>query len=469
MLRINIPLLYLTLLILPGISPVSGHDNHEKPNLILIVADDLGYADLGFQGSQQIPTPYIDQLAGEGIVFTKGYVSSPVCSPSRAGLMTGKNQVTFGHADNLFPSQPGYDPDFVGLPVTETTLADKLKTLGYVNGLVGKWHLGEAAHFYPIKRGFHEFWGFLGGAHDYFVARADGEGMDCPIECTYKTPEPVTYLTDDIGNECVDFIKRHKSEPFFLFASFNAPHGPMQAMEEDIKLFNQIEDELRRTYCAMVYRLDQNVGKILETLHEEGLEQNTFVVFISDNGGPSVDPISNGSVNAPLRGQKTTVLEGGIRVPFIFKWPSRLQAGKRSDVLVSALDIFPSVIEAAGGTVSETDNNRGVNIIPFLTGQTNRIPHESLEWRYTVGTAIREGDWKLIQLPDRLPMLYHISDDISEQNDVALQNLDRTRAMLNSLGTWRVHLPHPVFHEPPDWRIRHLGFYDAEYQLVQPE
>jgi arylsulfatase A-like enzyme len=193
------------------------------------------------------------------------------------------------------------------------------------------------------------------------------------------------------------------------------------------------------------------------------------VVFISDNGGPSVAPISNGSVNAPLRGQKTTVLEGGIRVPFIFKWPSRLPAGEKSEALVSALDIFPSFLEAGGGNASEIDDCEGVNIIPFLTGQTDRIPHESLEWRYTVGTAIREGDWKLIQLPDRLPMLYHITEDVSEQNDLALENLDRTGAMLNRLGTWEVHLPHPLFHEPADWRIRHLGFYDAAYQLVQPE
>ena len=243
----------------------------------------------------------------------------------------------------------------------------------------------------------------------------------------------------------------------------------MQATEEDLKRFGNIEGELRRTYCAMVYRLDQNVGKIIEALQEEGLESNTLVVFISDNGGPAINPISNGSVNAPLRGQKTTVLEGGIRVPFIFKWPARLIAGTKIDDMVLSLDICPSFIEAAGGTASEKDNYRGVNIIPFLTGQTDSIPHVSMEWRYTVGATIRDGDWKLIRLPDRLPMLYHISDDISEQHDVALQNLDRTKAMMNRLGSWEVHLPHPVFHEPAGWRIRHLGFYDAEYQLVQPE
>ncbi len=442
--------------------------NTERPNFILIVADDLGYADLGFQGSKQIPTTNIDRLAMEGIIFTNGYVSSSVCSPSRAGLITGRHQASFGFYDNLFPAQPGFDPDYVGLPLTEKTLADRLRFLGYTNGIIGKWHLGEKPHFYPLKRGFDEFWGFLGGAHDYFWAKPQGEGMEGPIECNYKTPDPLSYITDDIGNECVNFIRRHKSEPFFLMASFNAPHSPMQASKEDLSLFIHIKDELRRTYCAMVYRLDQNVGKILKTLNEEGLESNTFVVFISDNGGPA-NSISNGSINAPLRGQKTTVLEGGIRVPFIMKWPEKLMAGGKIEDPVSSLDICPTFIAAAGGSTSEMDKLIGVNILPFLTGQTDNKPHETLEWRYTVGFAIREGDWKLIRLPDRLPMLYHLTDDISEQNDVALQNLERTKAMLKKLGTWEVHLPHPVFFEPADWKIRHLGFYDAEYQLVQPE
>jgi len=243
----------------------------------------------------------------------------------------------------------------------------------------------------------------------------------------------------------------------------------MQATEEDLQLFSHIKDELRRTYCAMVYRLDQNVGKLIKTLQQEGLENNTFVVFLSDNGGPSAASISNGSVNAPFRGQKTTLLEGGIRIPYIFKWPKVFDGGKKFDEFVLSLDICPTFIEAAGGKPSKEDNYTGVSLIPFLTGQTNEIPHHSMEWGYTVSTALREGNWKLIRLPDRLPMLYNLAEDISEQNDVALQNLDRTKAMLKKLGTWEVRLPHPVFLEPADWRIRHLGFYDAEYQLVQPE
>jgi arylsulfatase A-like enzyme len=438
----------------------------DKPNLVLILADDLGYGDIGMHGSKQIPTPNIDRLANDGIIFTQAYVSSPVCSPSRAGLMTGKNQLGFGFDNNLFPAQAGYDPDYVGLPVAETTLADRLKQLGYINGIIGKWHLGEKDHFYPTKRGFDEFWGFLGGGHDYFIEDPDDNNMKCPIQSNYKTPEPITYLTDDIGDECVDFIKRHKNEPFFLYACFNAPHSPMQAIEEDLKIFNHIEDETRRIYCAMVYRLDQNVGKIIKSVEEEGLENNTFVVFMSDNGGPCYD---NGSVNAPLRGQKTTALEGGIRVPMIFKWPSSLEPGKIIDDMVLSLDIFPSFINAAGGKISEEEELIGVDIIPFITGLSQDIPHNKMHWKYTVSAAIREGDWKLIRLPDRLPMLYNIAKDISELNDLSLKEIEKTKSLLKKLGTWDIYLPHPVFMEPNSWRTRQIKFYDKEYQLKQPE
>jgi arylsulfatase A-like enzyme len=447
---------------------LSGTGNTALPNFVLIVADDLGYGDLGIQGSKQIPTPNIDQLAREGIIFTNGYASSSVCAPSRAGLLTGKHQAGFGFNDNLADNQPGFDANYLGLPLTQSTLANKLKSLGYVTGLVGKWHLGAAPQFNPINRGFDEFWGFLDGGHDYFTAKPDGSGMECAIQCNYKTPDPLSYLSNDIGNECVDFIKRHKNHPFFLYAAFNAPHAPMQATDEDLKLFNHIKDKLRQTYCAMVYRLDQNIGKIVKALQVQGLERNTLVVFISDNGGPA-NSISNGSINAPLRGQKTTLLEGGIRVPFFLKWPARLSGGKEFNDPVSTLDICPTFTEVAGGKVSERDQYTGVNILPYLTNQTDKIPHETMEWRYTVSAAIREGNWKLIRLPDRLPMLYHLSEDISEQHDVSLQNPDRTKSMLKKLGTWEVELPHSVFHEPPNWRIRHLGFYDATYQLVQPQ
>ncbi len=437
----------------------------QKPNFILIVADDLGFADVGFNGSIQIETPNIDHLASSGVRFSQGYVSSAVCSPSRAGLITGRNQVEFGHDNNLAGVQPGFDPDFNGLPLTETTIADRLKSLGYVTGLIGKWHLGDLPHFHPLKRGFDEFWGYTGGGHDYFKADTDGKGYTCPIECNYKTPQPITYITDDKGDECVDFIKRHKNEPFFLFASFNAPHTPMQATETDLKLFSHIENEKRRTYCAMVHRLDINIGRIMETLEKEGLSNNTLVVFLSDNGGPCDQ---NSSINAPFNGQKGILLEGGIHVPFVMNWPGVIPGGAVHEKPVVSLDIAPTFFELAGGKITNKDQFSGVNLLPYLTGKVVKDPHSELKWKFTISRAIRKGDWKLVSIPDRIPMLYYLPTDFSEQNNVALEHIDITSDLLKELGNWDMSLPYPLFLEGARWKRVQLDLYDADYQLTQP-
>lgn len=435
------------------------------PNFVLIVADDLGFADLSLNGSEQIPTPHIDRLARSGINFTEGYVSSPVCSPSRAGLMTGINQVNFGHDNNLAVNQPGFDPEYLGLPLTEKTVADLLKPLGYTNGLIGKWHLGKEEHFHPLKRGFDEFWGYTGGGHDYFTALPDGKGYKCPIECNYETPAPLTYITDDVGTESVEFIERNKEKPFFLYAAFNAPHTPMQARRVDLALFEHIKDKKRRTYAAMVHRLDVNVGRILDALEENELREETVVIFISDNGGPVN---SNASINAPYNGQKGILLEGGIHVPFMMSWPNTLTEKTTYRHPVSALDITPTIVALAGGNTTERSFD-GVNLIPYLNGEKAEAPHETLQWRFTISAAIREGNWKLIRLPDRLPLLFDLSKDISEQSDVSLQYLDITKALLKKLGQWDVRLPHPVFLEGAVWKARQLGLYDKDYQLEQPQ
>jgi len=437
-----------------------------KPNFILIVADDLGFADLGFNGSTQINTPNIDQLAYTGVRFSEGYVSSPVCSPSRAGLLTGINQVEFGHDNNIGGNQPGFDPQYLGLPLSQNTIADELKLLGYTSGLIGKWHLGEKPQFHPLKRGFDEFWGYTGGGHDYFTSSPDGKGYHSPIECNYKIANPITYITDDKGDECVEFIQRHQNDPFFLFASFNAPHSPMQATSEDLEVYKHIENIKRRTYAAMVHRLDVNIGKIISAINRHGLRENTLIVFISDNGGPTD---SNASINAPYNGQKGILLEGGIHVPFVMNWPNILEAGTIYSHPVSSLDIAPTFLALAGGEIQEKDNFDGVNLLPYILEEDTTLPHQELKWRFTISAAIRDGDWKLIRLPDRLPLLYFLPTDTSEQNNLSLKHIEKTKELLQKLGSWDVGLPHPVFLEGAVWKQRQLNLYDKEYQIKQPD
>ncbi|WP_297337600.1 sulfatase [Algoriphagus sp.] len=436
----------------------------QKPNIILILADDLGYADLSLTGSNQIQTPNIDAIAKSGVQFTQGYVSAPVCSPSRAGLLTGRNQVTFGYDNNLAENQKGFDPAFAGLPVDQKTMADRLKEAGYVTGLVGKWHLGSQEQFHPLNRGFDEFWGYLGGGHHYFKSEPEGKGYLTPLISNYKKPQAITYLTDDKGDECVDFIRRHSDEPFFLYASFNAPHAPLQATEEDLALFAHIQDPDRRTYLAMVHRLDQNVGKILNALESEGLEENTIVVFLSDNGGP-VD--SNASLNAPYNGQKGILLEGGLRVPFMIKWPAKIPANSRFDQAISSLDLMPTFLEAAGINF-ETEKLDGKNLMPYVLGEKSEAPHPSLTWRFTISAGILEDNWKLIRLPDRLPLLFDLSRDPSELNNLANEYPEITQELLKKLGDWDLALPHPVFLEGAEWKARQRDLYDKTYLLTQP-
>ncbi|OHX64660.1 sulfatase-like hydrolase/transferase [Flammeovirga pacifica] len=458
--------LFISLLIFLGVtSPIFSQNKSDQPNFVIILADDLGYADVGFNGSTQIKTPHIDQLANEGIKFTQGYVSAPVCGPSRAGLMTGRNQVNFGVDNNITANLPQFDDNYAGVPVEEITIADRLAKLGYVNGIVGKWHLGEADHFFPTKRGFHEFWGYRGGGHNYFHQDPDGKKYNRALESNYKEPQQITYLTDDKGDECVDFIKRHKEESFFLYASFNAPHAPMQALEKDLALYEDIEDEKRRTYAAMIHRFDINVGRIINELKTQGVYENTVIVFLSDNGGPCH---SNASLNAPLNGQKGVLLEGGIRVPFVISYPNKLQHGEYHQP-ISSLDLTPTFVALAGGKTTEKDKLDGVNIYPYITKEINGNPHETMMWRFTISAGIRKGNWKLIRLPDRLPMLYNIDKDPSELNDVAAENRDLVVSMLKELGDWDVSCPQPLYLEGARWRKKQVGLYDKKYKLTQPE
>jgi arylsulfatase A-like enzyme len=413
-----------------------------RPNILFIVGDDMGYADVGFQGCKDIPTPNLDSLAASGVRFTNGYVSGPYCSPTRAGLMTGRCQTRFGHEFN--PSSDN------GLPLTERTIADRLKAAGYVTGLVGKWHLGAEPRFHPQKRGFDEFYGFLGGAHDYFKSAGILRGT-----------EPVTeldYTTDAFAREAVAFIERHKSEPWFLYLAFNAVHTPMEATDERLKKFPNEADEKRRTYDAMMLAMDEAIGRVRKKLAETGLEQNTLVCFISDNGGPTMPGTTiNASRNNPLRGSKRTTLEGGIRVPFIVSWPSRLKPGVFTQPAIQ-LDLTATALAAAGVQVDQDSKLEGVDLLPFLAGEKMGAPHDALCWRFGQQMAIRFGDYKLVRYdsnadtltggrnqPVTIAKLYNLAADIGETRDLAAEMPDKVKELQSKWDAWNASNVKPLW------------------------
>ena len=361
------------------------------PNIVLILADDLGYGELSIQGNPQIPTPHIDSIAQGGTRFTSGYVSGTYCSPTRAGLLTGRYQQRFGHEFNPGPERTSVGT--FGLAIQETTLATRLKDAGYATGMFGKWHLGYRPEFLPINRGFDEYFGFLGGAHDYLDAISDPHN---PIIRGARVVKEIDYTTDAFGREVVAFIEKHKSEPWFVYLPFNAVHAPLQATDKYVSRFAGIQDEKRRTFAAMLSAADDAVGAVLAEVRKQQLEENTLIFFISDNGGPTPQTTSG---NGPLRGFKATTWEGGIRVPFLVQWKGQIPAGKVYDQPVIQLDILPTALTAAGVAISPDWKLDGVDLAPYLKGEKTDAPHAALFWRFGKQIAVRKGDWKLVKAP----------------------------------------------------------------------
>ncbi len=403
-----------------------------KPNILVIVGDDMGYGDVGFQQCKDIPTPNLDALAASGVRFTNGYVSGPYCSPTRAGLLTGRYQTRFGHEFN-----PGGGD---GLPLTETTLPDHLKTGGYVTGAVGKWHLGSDEARHPQKRGFDEFFGFLAGAHSYFDAGGIMRGIE-PVK-------ELDYTTDAFGREAAAFIDRHKTQPWFLYLAFNAVHTPMHATDDRLAKLPDVQDKRRQTYDAMMLAMDDAVGVVRKKLAELGLEKDTLVTFISDNGGPTMKGVTvNGSRNEPLRGSKRTTLEGGIRVPFVVSWPGHVKPGV-FDQLAIQLDLHATALAAAGIEPRSEWKLEGVNLLPFLSGKTAGTPHGALYWRFGGQMAIRSGDFKLVRYdsnadtqsggrePVTAAKLYNLREDIHEDKDLAAAMPDKMKELQARWDEW---------------------------------
>jgi len=429
----------LTLIVLALAQLASAQNPARKPNLVYIVADDLGYADIGAQGlSKDVKTPNVDSIASNGVRFTQGYVTCPVCSPTRAALMTGRYQTRFGHEFNPGPNEA----ENFGLPTDQVTLPQVLKDAGYATGMVGKWHLGFRPEMHPTKRGFDEFFGFLAGAHGYNDV---GQGKNALMRGT--TPADSTdYLTDAFGREASAFVEKHAKgdKPFFLYLAFNAIHSPMQAPPKYMERFASTTDPKRQTMLAMLSAMDDAVGQVLGKLREHKLEENTIVVFHADNGGPTQ---GNGSRNDPLRGRKGEVYEGGVRVPFLAQWKGKVPAGAECENPVVSIDIFPTVVAAANIEAPKAVKLDGMNLLQLLDQNSEAATAKrSLFWKFGPQWAVREGDLKLVHTNQGGTELFDLSKDVGEAKNLATEQPETVKRLQASYDAWNAQ------NEKPRWR-----------------
>jgi arylsulfatase A-like enzyme len=441
-----------------------------KPNLVFILADDLGYTDLACYGSKYYETPHIDRLAAEGMRLTDAYSCGPNCQPTRAALMTGQygprtGVYTVGSIDRFnWQSRPLRPVDNVtSLPLPKTTIAQALKRAGYATGMFGKWHLGEAGEHHPRQRGFDE------------AIVSMGRHFDFKTNPRVDSPEGV-YLADFLTDRAIDFVRRNREQPFFLYLPHFGVHAPHEAKKELIAKFAAKPKAAGHddpVYAAMIASVDESVGRILKALDELRLATNTLVIFSSDNGGVGgyareglkrSDGITD---NAPLRGGKGMLYEGGIRVPWIFRWPGRIPAGLRTDEPITSVDLFPTLLELAGAAAPSNQPLDGASCAKLLTsGGKERLNRDALfwhfpgylgagreSWRTTPVSVIRAGDWKLLEfLEDNRVELYHLREDIREQNNIADKRPDKASELLGRLKKWRdtIGAKMPTPHKPRD-------------------
>jgi arylsulfatase A-like enzyme len=399
-----------------------------KPNIVVIVADDLGYAELGCQGCPDIATPNIDSIAKDGVRFTAGYATCAVCAPTRCGLMLGRYQQRFGFEHN--PGPPGNSSPEFGLPDGVPTLAERLRDAGYATGVFGKWHLGYREGSRPLDRGFQEFFGFLAGAHDYDPAKPQNAD---PLLRGNEVATEKDYLTRAFGREAAAFVGKHAKGPFFLYVPFNAVHAPMQPDPACAERVAKITNADRRKFASMLTSLDDAVGVILAALREHELEERTLVVFVSDNGGPTLQTTSS---NTPLSGQKGMVFEGGIRVPYLVRWRGRLPAGRVYDEAVSTMDLHATALAAAGVKLPADPPLDGADLLPHLEGKADGRPHEALFWRMGGQSAARVGDWKLVMERGEPDALFNLKEDISERKNLAAEMPEKVKELRAAYAEW---------------------------------
>ncbi len=423
------------------------------PNVVILFADDLGYGSVSWTGGN-IPTPNIDSIVDNGIGFTAGYMTAPVCNPSRPGLMAGRYQQRWGKELNS-QTVPPVNAPFKHLPLTETTIATAMKKQGYATGAVGKWQLGMTDGYHPLDRGFDFFLGLPSGCRfvetDWPNARIlPGQEEEAPelgvkdssgrLRQPHLGREPIPlseYMTDMFGKAAVKFIDEHKEEPFFLYTAFHAPHGPIQTIDKYYDMVPQFEDEGMRIYAGMITAVDFWVGEVLAKLREHGLEENTLVIFTADNGAMQTSDF-DGKRNYPFIGHKRNLYEGGIRVPYAMQWKGKFDGGWKFDLPVNSLDIFPTVASAPGGVDLSEYHLDGVDLVPYLTGKKQGAPHEHLVWRSGPNRAVRKGPWKLFVSDESdIVRLYNVDEDPSESNDRAAKNPEKVEELKAIFDQWK--------------------------------
>ena len=435
-----------------------------RPNVVLILSDDMGYSDLPKFGKSEIPTPNIDRIAKEGTLFTDAYVTAPICVASRMGLLSGQYQQRFGIYGNI------YGEDRTRLFLNQTLLPAVFQNAGYRTAHVGKWHLsGNKRMQYqtagPRERGFDESVAIRGGDSAFW--------KDTPVFRNGKQFPAPEYLTDYWGTEACAFIDRAHAQPFFLYLAYNAVHSPMHALDADQDRFSDVKEENRRIYDGMLLAMDRSIGRVLDRLDKHGIADNTIVVFLNDNGGgESTERYArhsrNFANNLPLRGYKFDLFEGGVRVPMIVRWPGRVPAGKVYAEMVSSTDVYPTLLAAAGLQMPGGQPADGVDLLPFINGKKKSRPHEWLCWqnrswlprkkggfvtptRKVHNSAIRKGNWKLVRLNEKIGsdtpppawQLYDLEKDIGERQNVADQNEDVVNELNAHFDSWRSTM-HPT-------------------------
>ena len=454
----------------------------KKPNILVILCDDLGYSDVGFNGSKEIPTPGLDQLANEGTILTSAYVSHPFCGPSRASLMTGRYAHKIGAQFNLPPNSG--ETIKKGISLEETFISKVLDNAGYNTGIIGKWHLGSNPEFHPNVRGFDDFFGFLGGGHNYFpdqyraaYKRQKESGQKIiwdylhPLEYNGKQIKETEYLTDAFSREAVRFIKKSgkTKNPFFLYLSYNAPHTPLEAKEEDLKLFSHIKDKKRRTYAAMVYAVDRGVKRVTKALKESGQYENTLIVFFSDNGGK----VKAGANNYPLKDGKGSTFEGGYRVPMFFHWPNVVPAGQKFNYNVSALDFYPTFAKLAGAKIPDNKQLDGKDIWNnFLQNKDPRKDENIYVMRHRNGysdVGVRKNEWKAVKAYNKKWQLFNVDKDRAEKNNLRSQHPEILKNLVKEAQVWsKTHIQPNWWHDNKtglQWKKDKMPRFDETFSL----